>query len=75
MHFSSKAFDVVPHKCLIEKLLYYGIKCPCVVWMDDFLKNRSQRVVVVDDEFYWILSHPECHRTVYWDQSFSGFHQ
>ena len=36
----SKAFDVVPHKRLLEKLQYYGIKGSCLDW------NRSQRIVV-----------------------------
>ena len=42
----SKAFDVVPHKGLLEKLQYYDIKSNCLDWSEDFLKNRSERVVV-----------------------------
>ena len=42
----SKAFVVVPHNGLLEKLQYYGIKGPCLGWNEDFLKNRSQRVIV-----------------------------
>ena len=40
-----KAFDVIPHKRLLEKLQYYGIKGPCLDWMEDFLKNRTQMMV------------------------------
>ena len=42
----SKAFDVVPHKLLLETLLYYGIKGPCLDWIKAFLKRGSQRIVV-----------------------------
>ena len=42
----SKGFDVLPHIYLLEKLQYCGIKGPCLDWMNDFLKNRSQQVVV-----------------------------
>ena len=41
-----KAFDVVPHKYLLEKLHYYGIKGPCLDWIEDFQKNGSQRLIV-----------------------------
>ena len=46
----SKTFDVVPHKHLLEKLRYYGIKGPCMDWIKDLLKNRYQ-TVVVDGEY------------------------
>ena len=42
----SKAFDVVPYNCLLEKLQCYGIKGPCLDWIKNFLKDKSQRVVV-----------------------------
>ena len=42
----NKAFYVVPHKRLINKLQDYGIKGPCLDLIKDFLKNRSQRIVV-----------------------------
>ena len=37
---------MVPRKHLLKKFQYYGIKGPCVDWIEDFLKHRSQRVVV-----------------------------
>ena len=46
MNDCSKAFDLVSHKHPLERLQYSGIKGPCLDWIDDFLKNRSQRVVV-----------------------------
>ena len=42
----SKAFDVVPHKHHFEKLQYYGIKGQCLDWIEDFFKNRQQRIAV-----------------------------
>ena len=42
----SKAFDRVPHQRLLLKLHQYGIKGFLLQWMDHFLTNRSQRVVV-----------------------------
>ena len=41
----SKAFDKVPHKRLIIKLQYYGIRGPLLNWFESFLTNRSQTVV------------------------------
>ena len=42
----SKAFDVVPHKRLSNKLHYYGIRENTSRWIDDFLKDRTQYVVI-----------------------------
>ena len=41
-----KAFDKVPHKRLLEKIKGYGIVGPTLNWIEDFLKNRSQKVMV-----------------------------
>lgn len=41
-----KAFDTVPHKRLMIKLKGYGIEGKLLEWIEDFLKNRKQRVVV-----------------------------
>ena len=40
-----KAFDTVPHCRLIKKLDAYGIKETLLLWIKDFLSNRSQQVV------------------------------
>jgi len=42
----SKAFDVVPHYSLMNKLKHYGVRGKVNIWINEFLTNRSQRVVV-----------------------------
>ena len=42
----SKAFDRVPHKRLLAKLHHYGIRGSTLHCIEDFLNERSQRVVV-----------------------------
>ena len=42
----SKAFDVVPHQRLLHKLDHYGIQGTALNWIQNFLTNRTQKVVV-----------------------------
>jgi hypothetical protein len=42
----AKAFDKVPHRRLINKLQWYGVKGKTVQWIESFLSNRSQCVVI-----------------------------
>ena len=42
----SKAFDKVDHRKLCIKLEHYGIRGKTLEWIKDFLKNRTQRVVI-----------------------------
>ena len=39
-----KAFDKVPHKRLINKLISYGIDSDTIEWLKAFLCFRKQRV-------------------------------
>ena len=41
-----KAFDTVPHRRLLLKLKKYGIEGNILKWIEDFLKERRQRVVL-----------------------------
>ena len=41
-----KTFDKVPHQRLLIKLQGYGIKGKILGWIQEFLSNRKQRVVV-----------------------------
>ena len=42
----SKAFDKVSHRHLALKLKYYGIDGKLLDWINSFLSNRMQRVVL-----------------------------
>ena len=42
----AKAFDTVSHKLLIHKLKAYGIRGATLAWIEEFLRNRKQRVVM-----------------------------
>ena len=41
-----KAFDTVPHKRFLEILIRYGITDPVLSWVQDFLSNRRQQILV-----------------------------
>ena len=41
-----KAFDTVPHQRLIQKLSSFGIHGKMLQWIKDFLKDRTQEVVL-----------------------------
>jgi hypothetical protein len=49
----SKAFDTVPHQRLLGKLEAYGISEQIVKWIEAFLVNRRQRVVVNGQYSEW----------------------
>jgi len=42
----SKAFDLVPHDRLLKKIAASGVEPRVVVWIGEFLRDRSQRVRV-----------------------------
>ena len=44
----SKAFDTVPHKRLCNKLSFYGIRGALLRWIESFLTNRTQQVIIND---------------------------
>ena len=44
----SKAFDTVPHKRLCYKLSFYGIRGTLLKWIECFLTDRTQQVIIND---------------------------
>ena len=42
----SKAFDMVPHNSLLFKLSSYRVQDKTLDWIESFLSDRSQRIVV-----------------------------
>ena len=46
----SKAFDTVNHKILIEKLKILGFQTETCEWINSYLSNRYQRVVVGEEK-------------------------
>ena len=48
-----KAFDKVPHQRLILKLKPHGIGISIIHWIEQWLTDRRQRVVVVGEESNW----------------------
>ncbi|MES9905329.1 MAG: reverse transcriptase domain-containing protein [Sedimenticola sp.] len=48
-----KAFDTVPHKRLLLKLKGYKIEGQIIKWIEKFLENRKQRVVINGEPSEW----------------------
>ena len=48
-----KAFDKVPHRRLILKLEKYGVKGDLLLWIENFLQDKQQRVTIGDDLSDW----------------------
>ena len=45
----AKAFDRVPHRRLLQKLSSYGIDCYTYQWIETWLTQRTQQVVMDGD--------------------------
>ena len=41
-----KAFDVIPHKKMLEKLPYYGVRIKELKWFENYLIGRKQCVSI-----------------------------
>ena len=42
----AKAFDKVSHARLVHKLNYYGVRGPLLQWLQSFLIDRTQKVII-----------------------------
>ena len=49
----SKAFDSVPHHRLLKKVQAYGIQGSLWRWIENFLKDRKQRVILGSQKSEW----------------------
>jgi hypothetical protein len=49
----AKAFDKVSHRRLLYKLEYYGIQTHTLNWIQAFLSDRTQTVVIDDMLFLY----------------------
>jgi len=48
-----KAFDKVPHQVLVSKLKAYNLNNTLLLWIQDFLCKRKQRVIVNGTYSQW----------------------
>ncbi|PKU35279.1 rna-directed dna polymerase from mobile element jockey- hypothetical protein [Limosa lapponica baueri] len=49
----SKAFDTISHSILIGKLRKCGLEAWTVRWIENWLKDRAQRVMIMGTESSW----------------------
>jgi hypothetical protein len=50
----SKAFDSVPHNLLVQKIQTFGINGKLLRWIENYLKNRRQRVTMEGTNSEWL---------------------
>ena len=55
-----KAFDKVPHKRLMLKIKSFGIIGNIYFWIEDWLKDRVQRVVFLGSGSKWMKVKKVC---------------
>ena len=55
----SKAFDKVPHAHLQQKLSHYGVHGSILSWLQAFLTDRSQYVIIDNTKSYATSSVPQ----------------
>jgi len=49
----AKAFDSVPHTCLLTKLKSYRLTGNLLRWLESYLEGRKQRVVINGETSAW----------------------
>ncbi len=49
-----KEFDSVPHKCSMVKVRALDIRENIAGWIENWLKNRRQRVVINEESSEWV---------------------
>ena len=63
----SKAFDKVWHQGLIFKLKAYGVEGKLIMLLENYLKERKQRVVLNSLNFFWKKYWQGLHKGWCWD--------
>ena len=54
----SKALEVVPHRLLLRKLEYYGVRSNALTWFEWYLTDRTE-YVTIRDRYY------KCYKNLY----------
>jgi len=52
----SKAFDMVSHSILTSKLLRYELDKSAKRWIESWLDNQEQRIVISSVKSYWWIA-------------------
>ena len=60
-----RAFDLVDHQILLNKLDINGIKDEALMWFNTFLTNRKQQVSENNTSLILSKFHMECHKVLY----------
>jgi hypothetical protein len=58
----SRAFDVVPHKRLLDKLELYGIRGNVYRWLESYLSNRTQCTEIVREEENTVVNYKSVYK-------------
>ena len=49
----SKAFDMIDHSQLLAKLYGYGMRGKELMWLENYLRGRKQRVLACGEKSVW----------------------
>jgi len=62
----SKAFNRVPHSRLLYKFNHYGIRGPLLKWLESFLTNCSQHIILNNRSSHETSVYQVSHRAPSW---------
>ena len=67
----AKTFDTVPHRRLLTKLKYYGVRGRTLNWIQNWIIQRPQTVKVYRKKSRHVPVKSVYHRVPYWGNYFS----